>query len=177
MNRILPALLLIILCADALAGVYKRTDAEGNVEYSDLPQTTKEKAVPLPPASTYTPPPVDAGMQTSEAPAQQAVGYESVAITQPADDQAIRENAGNVLVQFTSNPALQAGHRFVLLVDGKKMAEGHSSSLQLENLDRGTHNVQVQVVDASGQVIASSRPVTFHLQRVSILHRPGANPN
>ena len=176
MKRILTTLLLITLCASAQAGVYKRIDAEGNVEYTDVPRTTEEKPVPLPPASTYTPTPVDSGAQASGPAAQAAVNYESVTITQPAEDEAVREDAGNLAVLVTTTPPLQSGHRFAVLIDGKKMAEGQSSSLQVENVDRGTHTVQVQVVDASDKVIASSRSVTFHLQRTSTLLQqdPGA---
>lgn len=169
-------LLLITLCTETPAGVYKRIDAQGNVEYTDVPKEAKEKPVELPPASTYTPLPVDSGDQTGVQQPALTVNYESVAITQPAEDETVRENAGNVLIQVTTTPPLQSGHRFVALIDGNKMAEGQSSSLQVENLDRGTHSVQVQVVDASGKVVAASQSVTFHLQRVSTLlqQAPGA---
>jgi len=169
MIRTLVTLLLITLCYPAQAGVYKRTDAEGNVEYTDIPRTTEEKPVPLPPATTYTPTPVDSGTQANGPAAQAAVNYESVTITQPAEDETVREDAGNLAVLVATTPPLQPGHRFVVLIDGKKMAEGQSSSLQVENVDRGAHSVQVQVVDASDKVIAGSRSVTFHMQRTSTL--------
>ena len=171
MTRILPLLLLITLCCPAQAGVYKRTDAEGNVEYSDLPQTTKEKAIPLPPTTTYKPTPVDSTSHAADTGQVQTGAYESVTITQPTDEEAVRENTGKLTVQISSTPPLQSGHRFVVLIDGKKMAEGQGTRQQVDNLDRGTHNVQVQVVDASGQVISSSRRVTFYMQRISILQQ------
>jgi hypothetical protein len=169
--RIFTACLLIALCTLAQAGVYKRTDAQGNVEYTDVPRSTQEKPIPLPPPSTYTPPPVSgtaAGPQGGAQVVQSSV-YRSVTISQPADDEAVRDNAGNLSIQVSSDPALQANHRFVVLIDGAKQAEGRGGSLQVENVDRGTHSLQVNVVDGGGRVLASSPVVKFHMLRISVL--------
>jgi hypothetical protein len=169
--RTFTVCLLIALCTLAQAGVYKRTDPQGNVEYTDVPRSTQEKPIPLPPATTYTPPPVSGtatGPQTG-AQVMQSSAYRSVTISQPADDEAVRDNAGNLSIQVSSDPALQANHRFVVLIDGEKQAEGRGGSLQVQNVDRGTHSLQVNVVDGGGQVLASSPVVKFHMLRVSVL--------
>lgn len=172
MRRILPTLLLITLCSPALAGVYKRVDDQGNVEYTDLPQTAKEKSIPLPASTTYSSTPVDSGTQTS-GPAAPPISYESIVITQPKDDEAVRENAGILEVKITCTPELRPDHQFAVLIDGKKMKEGRSNTLQVNDVERGSHTLLAEIVDADGKILASSHVVTFHMQRVSILQQKG----
>lgn len=174
MKKIIAIALLLTLCAGVQAEVYKRIDADGNVEYTDTRQGSKEKSIPLPPSTTYTPPVAD-NAAPAAGQAAQFVNYESLTITQPTVDETVRENSGNVTVTVSSTPELQAEHRFVVLIDGIKMAEGQSTSLQVNDLDRGTHTVQVQIVDAASKVITRSRLITFHLARISTLQQPGTS--
>jgi len=60
---------------------------------------------------------------------------------------------------------VEAGHRYRLYLDGRAV-EGllQSGAVQLRNVGRGTHSLRAEVVDAgSGEVLAASEPVTFHL--------------
>ncbi|MBS1220075.1 MAG: hypothetical protein H6R21_3208, partial [Proteobacteria bacterium] len=50
------------------------------------------------------------------------------------------------------------------------------SSVTLENLDRGSHTLQGQIVDARGEVLMSSETVTVHLHRQSVLAPQRAQP-
>jgi hypothetical protein len=53
-------------------------------------------------------------------------------------------------------------------MDGKKVGEGTGGSVQLTNLDRGSHTFTVQVVDANQEMIIQSTDVLVHLQRAVV---------
>jgi hypothetical protein len=50
-------------------------------------------------------------------------------------------------------------------MDGDTVQTGQRPVFDLVNVDRGTHRLQVQVLNRSGEVIQESDPVVFHLLR------------
>ena len=70
-------------------------------------------------------------------------------------------------------PALKAdlGHQLVVLVDGQAQAPVQGTNITLENVDRGSHTLQGQIIDAAGKVLISSPSITVHLHRQSV-HAP-----
>ena len=46
---------------------------------------------------------------------------------------------------------------------------GKSTQFSLNELNRGTHRLQVSVVDAQGSTLISSSTTTFHLRKASII--------
>ena len=159
-----------LLASGALADVYKRTNPDGSVEFSDVPGSVKSEPIKLNPSSTYSPPPLPPATPSPGA-KKAMTDYESVAITTPANDATVRDNAGNISVSVTSKPALQPGHLYILMMDGKKIGEGPNGQFQVTNVDRGSHTFTAQIVDKSKQAIANSPSVTVHLQRISVIHR------
>jgi len=89
-----------------------------------------------------------------------------VTITSPANGESIRDNAGNVTLQGNVMPGLRGGHRLRWILDGEALDDS-GPSVQLNNVDRGTHTVKLEVVDNDGEVLAASSGVTFHLLRRS----------
>lgn len=173
---------LLLLCwlpLVASAAVYKWVDERGNVVYSDKPREGA-KEINLPPPSVYSPPAAPAGAvppSAEEKPA--AAGYSNVAIVNPRKDETIWNNTGTLTVQVALEPGLNAaaGHRLALSLDGVQQPDQYTSNtLQLTNLTRGSHTVQVQVVDSEGTTLAASDLVTFHLKQASKLHRQQSGP-
>lgn len=152
----------------AQAQVYRSVGKDGSVTFSDQPsdgavkvqvkklETIKSVDTPVPPSSST-------GQQ-----AQQNI-YTGISITSPADDQAIRENAGNLSVSVSVTPGLKPSHKLVLYLDGKKYSTGTADSFSLHNIDRGTHQLRVAVVDNGGHQLIDSKSVTFHMLRHSVL--------
>ncbi len=98
--------------------------------------------------------------------------YTQALIVSPVNDSAVRSNAGMLTVRTRVDPPLREGHRLRLLLDGfLQGVEGKASSFELENIDRGTHSLQLQVTDDAGRVLFTGTPSTFHLLRYSRLHR------
>lgn len=170
------------LCMDghAASRIYKTVDENGNVVFTDIPpkegQSGQAVAVEMP--NTFQPAAPESREEWIVDPADEedaeaaSFSYTSLSITAPGNDEAIRENAGNVNVVAEVNPELQIGHRVRILMDGKPEQAGAQTVFMLPNVDRGTHSVQAEIIDDSGKVLITSSPTTFTLQRVAAAPRP-----
>lgn len=159
---------LLIWTTGLSAAVYKSVDAEGNVFYTDEP-VGNGKPIDLPPLSTIPPPKYTLSQPSAES-GDSGTGY-TISIIAPAQDEFLRDNTGAVPVSAGLEPALNvaAGHRLQYYLDGQKRAEPtESSQIVFANVDRGSHNVAVAVVDSEGEEVTRSSPVQFQLQRQSI---------
>ena len=59
------------------------------------------------------------------------------------------------------------GHRVRLYFDGTpRMVSG--TSFQIDDVYRGVHNLQAEVIDDTGKLIIRSRPSRFYVQQNSI---------
>jgi hypothetical protein len=164
--------------APAASKIYKTVDKDGNVVFTDVPQGDTGQTVDVQPANTF---PAAARPESSAESADASPGevpsYYAIAISSPTEDLAVRDNAGNLTVSVKMDPVLDTsrGHRLQLLMDGSPHASGSHTSFDLENVDRGTHSLAARVVDADGEVLITSEPVTFHMLRYSkLMRRPSA---
>ncbi|HSH47485.1 MAG TPA: DUF4124 domain-containing protein [Halomonas sp.] len=170
--------------------IYRSTDQHGNVIFSDDPQRGGEEIhlspltvvpakAPRQAAPSSTP-----ALQSAPRPApprarpgQPFMPYDTFAIGAPADDHAVPVGeAGNVQVRLNIQPALREDHRVRLLLDGQiSQTAMHTTTFMLSNLDRGSHQLQAELLDASGTVRHRTPARTIHVQRASI-YMP-LNPN
>ena len=99
-----------------------------------------------------------------------ANGYELFEISQPENDETIRNNEGVVTVGLSLSPALQPGHNIHIYIDGNKLDNDLSvTQFTLKGLNRGTHALEARIVDASGNPQMSTKPISFHLRKATIL--------
>ena len=117
------------------------------------------------------PPPPSTDTTANNNPPQQTqnADYTKLTITEPAENSTFRNNAGQVNVKLELEPALQEGDVIAILLDGKEIGQGKSTALALSNIDRGSHSLQAIVKNAQGNTLISATPVTFTLQRTSLL--------
>jgi len=185
MKNFVLLICLLSVIAPAHAAVYKWVDEKGNaIKYSDKPQKPGDKPISMPkpalefksqPAPVTTP--VPSTETTSEEPTQQEQGnatvYSAVQILSPEDQATIRANSGSFPISIASEPELdtQAGHHYVIMVDGTKHQQATNTSFELTNIDRGQHAIAVEIQDQEGQTLVSSNTVTVFVHKVSILHR------
>jgi hypothetical protein len=178
--------LLVLLCVSAQAAVYKKELPDGTVVYTDQPESGG-KEITLPEIQTIQPPPKSVFSEAippqKNKPVESTTSYTMLKITSPADEETLRENAGNITVNVTMDPPLQtqAGHKILVEMDGKPIADpGTSLQYVLDNVDRGTHSLQASILDAAGNTLFQSPSITFYLKRHSILFQnlpaPPANP-
>ncbi len=171
--RILLMILLTVIGSSVRAEVYTWTDENGVRHFSDTP-VEGAKRVKLPPPNRYAPP-SSSGSPAVAAPLPKVDArpfrYETVRIVLPEDGQTIRENAGRIEVSVEIRPPLREvrGDRLEVVLDGTESRVTEGGGVVFENVPRGEHRVVARILDANGEVLAESAPITFYLHRYSAL--------
>ncbi len=169
--------LILILClvtfGAAAEQVYKQVDEDGVPSFSDQAMPGAERVEIEEPVTFHddvVQQALDRRQEEKEQLEEEArnVSY-SIQITDPADDSAIRDNAGNLTISVRISPNLVAGHTAELRMDGKKIRGlVGTGSVQLNNVDRGTHQFKARVLDEDGETLAESAMVAVSLLRYSV---------
>jgi hypothetical protein len=157
-------------------------DANGTVHFSDRPEPGARQ-VELGSAQGFGVATPGLTGPRSAAPGQTAAPYESIEIVSPSDQETLWNVGGtmNVLVQF--QPALQAGHRFDVALDGQRRNLNTASPrTTVSDIVRGAHSLQIVVIDTAGREVMRSAPRNFFVQQTSIQsptnrQRPNPPPN
>lgn len=164
---LLTVILSLIICATQ-AQIYKWTDSQGIVHFSDTPHPGAETLNNLNLQSYSSPAP----STTSTIPAIEEEQkpkkpiYTKIAIVQPEDQATIRNNQGYVVVTVQVEPKLFPGHGVQIVFDGKPQGMPQDSlTFQLNGIYRGSHTIAAQIVDAEGQVVKTSPRVVIYMQR------------
>jgi len=176
MKLLAPMLCLALICASAQAQkVFRVVQPDGTVEFTDSPPSNRPaEEIQVRPLNSTPGLAPSAGASTQTAADKGHKGYSDFRITKPHNDEAIRDNAGNVNVDLKLTPSLQSGDKIALLLDGESVGGGKSTAITLSDMDRGTHNLQAVVKNSNGQVVARSNSVTFTVQRRSAILQPAA---
>ena len=91
-------------------------------------------------------------------------------ITTPKDDVAIRSNNGTLEVHVKTTPEKKSNQRLQLFLDGQSLGLPQiSPTIRALNVDRGTHQIQVKLLDEANNILATTQVVTIHLQRISVI--------
>lgn len=180
MRHVATLLLLGVALTAGAAEIWRWTDANGVVHYSDhpVPGATRMSVDPAPKPSGSGPLPAAPAPAPARDPAPAtapAALYMSCNITSPGGDETFH-SVQPVSVQVNVQPALRAGHRIQVFMNGTPRTDWPANSplYTLPEVTRGSHTLQARVVDESGNVVCSAPPVTFHLRQQSVL--PPANP-
>ena len=168
--------LLLLTCLPAFAGVYTYLDADGNRVFTDKPRSANAQRIELAPtnsASLPAPPPsAPPALPTALLPA-----YQLLRITLPEPDATIRDNSGGLIVTLESDPGLLDGHSYRLLLDGQPHGSpARSPVFALDNLDRGSHQLAAEIVDAGGRIVERTPSQPFHLKRTTLADKRRVNP-
>ncbi|TBN44184.1 DUF4124 domain-containing protein [Pseudomonas sp. BGI-2] len=173
---------LLIVCLIALpvtAEVFTYVDAQGNRVYTDQPGSGNAKRVPLATSNRMTANPTGARPVIAE---QKNVErplfhYDMLRVLVPEPDATVRSNAGELIVSVTNEPGLQRGHRYRLLLDGQPTAEpGLSPVFALSNIDRGSHNLSVEILDEQGRTVERTANQPFQMLRISLAQKRKVKP-
>jgi len=172
MLRLLVVLLMAVPLSLAAQTVYKSVDENGNPVFSDTPPTNGSavKNIQVSPTNSAPPPP---DIPRPPKPVVEEEEIEAtVEITSPAPDTTIAIGyGGDFSVSARTNPPLGAGTSAQLLMDGVAVGAPQSvTSWALTNVFRGAHVLSVTIVDAGGEQVAISPPVTVYVRRASQLH-------
>ncbi len=173
---------LLIACLTSLpvsAEVFTYIDAQGNRVFTDQPGSRNAKRVPLAPSNRMSANPTGAAPAAVEKTpkAKPPLHYNMLRLLIPEPDATVRSTAGEVIVTATSEPGLQRGHRYRLLLDGQPTGEpGPSPVFALSDIDRGTHNLSVEIVDEQGRTVERTANQPFHMLRISLAQKRQVKP-
>ena len=93
--------------------------------------------------------------------------YENFEITSPGAEETLWNIEGVLNVSLSLTPALQPGHQVRVYFDGNpRMVNG--TNFQIDEVYRGVHNLQAEVVDATGQLMIRTRPNRFYVQQATV---------
>lgn len=185
MNQLIVLILMFVVMSPSLAQVYRWTDSSGIVHFSDKPHPGAE-VITLPadqkfntPVSTPAPESgtTDADATEDTVPAGKVKREYLVEISQPVQDETIRNNQGYVPVVISVEPELRSGDRFQVLFDGHAIGKPQEGKLfALNGIDRGTHTIGVQIIDEDGKILNTSDAITFYMQRPRVGMVPATRP-
>ncbi|RON29320.1 penicillin-binding protein [Pseudomonas frederiksbergensis] len=167
-----------LISLPAMAEVFTYIDAQGNRVFTDQPGPRNAKRVPLATSNRMSANPSGAApMTAAKNQAKPLFHYDMLRVLVPDPDATIRSTAGELIVSVTSEPGLQQGHRYRLLLDGQPTAEpGPSPVFALSNIDRGSHNLSVEILDEQGRTVERTANQPFHMQRISLAQKRQVKP-
>ena len=158
-----------LLAASAVcAQAYRWVDEDGVVHYSDRPIEGAEEVV-LPKANTTTVRRYDRDAPEPEpqSSANEPLRYQSLTITSPSSEETLWNIEGQLTVQIEVTPALQQGHRMRLYFDGEGQ-DISSTTVQLNEVWRGEHNLQAEILNETGMPLIRSNPLRFYVQQSTV---------
>ncbi len=176
LKRILVGFGALLLAGSVLAQAYRWVDEDGLVHYSDRPRPGAEQ-IELPSSNTNvvrrrqqtaSTTRNNRGADTESADDSGPFSYETLEVSSPAAEETLW-NIGSVLnVSLNLQPGLQPGHQIRVYFDGDLRATVQSTSMQIDEVWRGVHNIQVEVLDETGQMMIRSMPNRFYVQQTNI---------
>lgn len=170
--RLLIIISMLLVSFTSYATVYKWIDKDGQIHYTDKPMnnavavefednTKNHVSLPPPPSIPNNPPPKKTSL----------IKYQ-LTISNPVEEETIRNNNGNVTVRAQLNPKAPPQSRFQLYLDEKVLGQPQTSLIfTLQNINRGQHSIIIKLLNKNGNIIASSQPRTIFLHR-SIKNKP-----
>ena len=172
--EIRPILVFVGLLASAtvLAQAYRWVDEDGITHYSDVPTEGAEE-VQLSEYSRNTGARLYRERAPSSAEAEQAADdqpfrYESLSISSPGPEETLWNIEGVLNVSVAVSPGLQSGHQLRVYYNGQqRLVSG--TSFQIEEVFRGVHNLQAEVIDATGRLMIRSETNRFYVQQNSVI--------
>ena len=162
---------LVAACAVDAAGIYKWTDADAVVHYSDQPVPGAEKIV----TSSNSSNGIGGGGRASSvaAPSKKApsrIEYTSFAIASPAKEQSF---FGDEIfpVRLTLDPGLRPNQTISWYLNGSPLTDQAptATSFSLQSLSRGTYQISATLTDTVTGETQNSEGVTFYVRQPSEL--------
>ena len=146
---------------------YVWTDENGVVHYSDRPMPGAERIeLAEPNRSRSLTVPADAA-DTVDASDLVPFRYENFDVASPGAEETLWNIEGVLNVSLTLSPPLQPGHQVRVYFDGNPQIVS-GTSFQLQEVWRGVHNLQAEILDQNGQMLIRSRTNRFYVQQSTV---------
>lgn len=179
MARLFALFLVLAVPAVSANSIYRTTDADGNVVFTDAPPAdgSKVESVGVQRTNTAAPPqhipqyqPGDD--ENTEAKEAEKAPLYNIVIASPANETTIPMGPGNFSVTVLVEPDLEKYESLQLFVDDTPRGSPQLSPIwDLTNVFRGAHDITVGVLNREGEILAMSDPVRVYVLRPSINFR------
>jgi Domain of unknown function (DUF4124) len=166
--------------AGQAAVVYKWTDADGVVHYSDHSVPGAEKiftAASPTPGGAASPAGLDQRAPGPKKPAANGLDYTEFSITSPARDQTFFGD-DIISVHLALNPGLKADQTITWHLNGKQLSEQEPTATQfaLQKLSRGAYAIAATITDQQTGESQSTDSVSFFVREPSELEPQRKKP-
>ncbi len=165
--RIFIVVSILFVAGSVLAEAYRWVDDDGIVHFSDKPHPGAEQ-IELPSDNQVASRVRYSRPQAAPTSADtEAFKYQNLAVASPAAEETLWNIEGVLSVTLDLSPVLQGGHQVRVYFDGNpRIVQG--TSFQIEEVYRGVHNLQAEVVDATGKLMIRSAMNRFYVQQNTI---------
>ena len=158
--------------AGQAAVVYKWTDSDGVIHFSDQPVPGAEK-ISTGGINTAAPVPAGANAPATDTDTEKKTGpldYAEFSVTSPSPNQTFF-NDQVISANLALSPSLKAGQIVTWRLNGTEVADQESTAtaITLPHLDRGTYAIAATVTDPTTGQSRNSDSVTFYVQQPSEL--------
>ena len=170
MKLILLTLLAMSIAVPVNAGtakIYVWRNENGELVYSDTPRPGAEEIKTKPGNVIKSSTSLDT--QVLDIKTKEIAEEYQVVINHPKDNATIRDNTGSVYISGIIKPIFKRGLKVQLILDDEPYNKPQNhTQFSLRNIDRGEHQIKMQVFNEKGKVIALSKPITFYMHRASV---------
>jgi hypothetical protein len=180
MKKYILLLLLIMQSLPGYSQIYKWTDRQGTVHFSDRPHPDAEE-IEISDAQTFSSPPVQE-IATDTATEPDKVNNEKpdydVTLIEPKDQDTIRDSLGTIPVKIQVMPDLAENDKLQIILNGQAYGEPQATTnFHMTGIERGSHTLAAQLLDSEGNVIKTTETITvfMHPPRVGMV--PQTRPN
>ena len=169
-TRTILVLLGLLAMPCALANeAYVWTDEDGVVHYSDRPHPGARRVELQAPNTSRSPARRGADEAADDDTTEPAAPfrYESLEVASPGPEETLWNIEGTLSVTLALTPALRQGHQIRVYFDGNpRIVNG--TSFQIDEVWRGVHNLQAEVLDETGNMMIRSRTNRFYVQQNTV---------
>ena len=169
MLRKLFLLITLIWLLQCSAAIYQSVGPTGNITYSNHPYPGTTQIHSLPTANTVKQPQVLSSKTNIGTPkhhdntvASPQIRYTVFKIANIKDQQNFH-NQRQIIVKIQVYPRLKKANQIALWLDGKPYTQQSNTRFVLDNLDRGTHQLQARLITKSGKMIETTSILTIYI--------------
>jgi len=169
-KTILFTLLILSIATPVYSGsakIYVWRNEKGVLVYSDTPRPGAEEVVAT--KGNVVKSSTSIETQTLDIQTQKIKEEYQVVINHPKHNSTIRDNTGSVYISGSIKPIFKRGLKIQLIVDGNPHLTPQTHTMfSLRNMDRGEHQIKMELLNEKGKVIALSKAITFYMHRASV---------
>jgi len=168
MKRLLP-FSLILLSSICSAQLYKWTDADGVVHYTDRLPTADVKQEALPTRLKTL------GTATKQV-EDKAATYNTFSLVKPETGATIHSDNETVPLEIKVEPALADNHYVQIYLDGQEVgSKTKATDLILQKIKPGAHSIYALILDGEENQLLKSATVSFTYRKALDLKKAAPN--